>query len=94
MCSYYRRFIEKFSIIAGPLHDLSKKKVRFQWTTKGNEAFNELKKRLLSGPLLVLLDLKNTFEVHCDALGDSLGAVLSQERHPIAYESHQLQPQE
>ena len=94
MCSYYTRFIEKSSIIAGPSHDLTKNKVKFQWTTKENEAFNELKKRLMSGPLLVLLDLKNTFEVHCDALDDSLGAVLSQEAHPIAYESCQLQPQE
>ena len=42
MCSYYRRFIEKFSIIVGPLHDLSKKKVKFQWMAKENEAFNEL----------------------------------------------------
>lgn len=33
MCSYYRRFIEKFSVIAGPLHDLTKKKVQFKWTT-------------------------------------------------------------
>ena len=87
ICSYYRRFIEKFSIIAGPLHDLTKKKVKFQWTTKENEAFNELKKRLMSGPLLILPDLSKTFEVHCDASGDSLGAVLSQEGHPIAYES-------
>ena len=54
MCSYYRRFIEKFSIIAGPLHDLTKKKFKFQWTTKENDAFNELKKRLMSSPLLVL----------------------------------------
>ena len=84
MCSYYRRFIEKFSIIVGPLHNLTKKKVKFQCTTKENEAFNELKKRLMSGPLLVLPDLKKTFEVHCDALG----VVLSQEGHPIAYESH------
>ena len=94
MCSYYRRFIEKFSIIAGPLHDLTKKKVKFQWTARENEAFNELKQRLMSGPLLVLPDLKKTFEVHCDASGDSLGAVLSQEGHPIAYESRRLQPQE
>ena len=90
MCSYYRRFIEKFSIIARPLHDLTKKKVKFQWTAKGNEAFNELKKRLITGPLLILPDLKKTFEVHCDALGDSLGVVLSQEGNPIAYESHHL----
>ena len=95
MCSYYRRFIEKFSIIAGPLHDLTKKRVKFQWTAKQNEAFNELKKRFMSGPLLILLpDLKKTFEVHCDASSDSLGDVLSQEGHPIAYESCRLQAQE
>ena len=94
MCSYYRRFIEKFSIIARPLHDLTKKRVKFQWTAKENEAFNELKKRLMTGPLLILPDLKKTFEVHCDASGDSLGAVLSQEGNPIAYESRRLQPQE
>ena len=46
----------------------------------------------LDPPLLVLLDLKKTFEVHCDASGDSLGAVLSEEGHPIAYESCGLQP--
>ena len=46
------------------------------------------------GPLLILLDLKKTFEVHCDAFGDSLGVVLSQEGHPIAYESRRLQSQE
>ena len=94
MCSYYRRFIEKFSIIAIPLHDLTKKKAKFQWIAKENDAFNELKKRLMFAPLLILLDLTKTFEFHCDASSDSLGAVLSQEGHPIAYESHCLQPQE
>ena len=48
----------------------------------------------MSGPLLILPNLKKTFEVHCDASGDSLGVVLSQEGHPIAYESCPLQPQE
>ena len=94
MCLYYRRFIEKFSIIAGPLHDLTKKRVKFQWTAKENEAFNELKKILMSGPLLILPDLKKTFEVHCDTSSDSLGIVLSQEGHLIAYEICCLQPQE
>ena len=86
--------LRNFSIIAGPLHDLTKKRVKFQWTAKENKAFNELKKRLMYGPLLILPDLKKTFEVHYDALGDSLGAVLSQEGHPIAYKSRRLQPQE
>ena len=38
MCSYYRRFIEKFLVLAGPLHDLTKKKVQFKWTAKENQA--------------------------------------------------------
>ena len=94
MCSYYKRFIDKFSIIAGPLHDLTKKKVKFQWTAKENAAFKELKAKLMSQPLLVLPDLNKTFKFHCDASGKSLGSVLSQEGHPIAHESRCLQAQE
>ncbi len=37
MCSYYRRFIEKFSMLAGPLHDLTKKNVKFTWMEKEKE---------------------------------------------------------
>ena len=44
------------------------------------------------GPLSMLPNLKKTFEVPCDASGDSLCAILSQEGHPLAYESCQLQP--
>ena len=48
----------------------------------------------MTQPLLVLPDLKKPFEVHCDACGDSIGVVLSQEGHPIAYESRRLHEQE
>ncbi|MCO5609708.1 hypothetical protein L7F22_063940 [Adiantum nelumboides] len=76
MCSYYRRFIAKFYCIAGPLHDLTKKNVKFVWTDKERRAFTTLKKRLTSPPVLELPDLSKPFEVHCDASGDCLGAVL------------------
>ena len=76
MCAYYRRFIEKFSFIAGPLHDLTKKNIKYEWTLKTNEAFEKLKERLTSQPVLSLPDLSKPFEVQCDACGDCLGAVL------------------
>ena len=62
MCAYYHCFIAKFSSIAGPLHDLTKKNVRFIWTSKHKEAFNILKEKLISQPVLVLLDLMKPFE--------------------------------
>ena len=92
MCSYYRRFIEKFSIIVGPLHDLTKKKLKCKWIAKENATFNQFKERLMTQPILEVLDFTNPFDVHCDACGDSIWAILSQEGHSIAYESHRLQP--
>ncbi|MCO5609686.1 hypothetical protein L7F22_063917 [Adiantum nelumboides] len=90
MCSYYRRFIAKLFAIAGPLHDLTKKKIKYVWTNKKRKAFTTLKKRLTSQPVLVLPDLSESFEVHCDASGDCLGALLLQDGHTIAYESRLL----
>ena len=48
MCSCYRRFIEKFSLLSGPLHDLTKKKVKYQWTPQQQEAFDTFKEKLMS----------------------------------------------
>jgi len=94
MCAYYRRFIEKFSFIAGPLHNLTKKNVKFVWTHKENESFEKLKAKLTSQPVLILPDLSKPFEVQCDACGDCLGAVLLQEGLAIAYESRRLNEHE
>ena len=60
------------------------------WTPKEQENFLELKARLMTQPLLGLPDLKKPFEVHCDAYKDIIGAVLSQEGHPISYKSRRL----
>ena len=78
MCSYYRRFIEKFSLLARPLHDLSKKKVKYEWTNQQQEAFTTLKERLMSQPMLILPDLSKPFEIQCNAYGDCLSAIILQ----------------
>ena len=46
----------------------------------------------MTKPVLVLPNLRKPFEVHCDASGDFLGAVILREGHAIAYESRRLHP--
>ncbi|MCO5567057.1 hypothetical protein L7F22_020742 [Adiantum nelumboides] len=87
-------FIEKFSLIAGPLHDLTKKNVKYVWTEKRQQAFDTLKQKLISQPVLALPNLSKPFEVQCDACGDCLGAAFLQEGHAIAYESRRLSSDE
>ncbi|MCO5576653.1 hypothetical protein L7F22_030468 [Adiantum nelumboides] len=91
LCSYYRRFIRNFAEIASPLHALQKKGVTFRWTQKEISAFNLLKEKMTSDPVIVLPDLRKSFVVQCDACGSSIGAVLMQEGRVVAYESRILQ---
>jgi len=52
LCSYYRRFVAGFSGIAAPLHALTQKGISFHWGQLEQTAFDELKDRLLSAPIL------------------------------------------
>ena len=90
LCSYYRRFIRSFAEIASPLHALERKGITFTWKDKEISAFNKLKEKLTSDPVLILPDLRKSFVVQCDACGHSLGAVLMQNGHVVAYESRML----
>ena len=87
---FYRRFIENFSTIACPLHDLTKKNVPFIWGKAHDFSFNELKRLLTQAPLLTLPDFSKTFETECDASGLGIGGVLMQNGRPIAYHSEKL----
>ena len=91
---YYRRFIEGFSKIAGPLHCLTRKGVKFEWTARCEESFQTLKEKLTSAPDLILPEGNEGFEVYSDASRQGLGCVLMQNKRVVAYASKQLKKHE
>ncbi|GJV06589.1 putative reverse transcriptase domain-containing protein [Tanacetum coccineum] len=87
---YYRRFIEGFSKIAKPMTKLTQKKVKFEWGDKQEAAFQLLKQKLCSAPILALPEGSEDFIAYCNASKKGLGAMLMQIENVIAYASCQL----
>jgi hypothetical protein len=98
MCSWYRRFIENFSAVAEPLTRLTRKNVKWVWNTEQEQAFQELKRRLITAPLLRPADETLPYTLKTDASAYALGAVLVQgegpDEHPVEYASRLLIPAE
>lgn len=78
-----------FGVIAKPLTTMLKKE-GFHWSSQYLAAFEELKKALTSTPVLAIPDFTKLFVVECDASDACIGAVLSQEGHPIDFMSKVL----
>ncbi|GJW04674.1 putative nucleotidyltransferase, ribonuclease H [Tanacetum coccineum] len=76
LAGYYRRFIEGFSKIAKPMTKLTQKKVKFEWGDKQEAAFQLLKQKLCSAPILALPEGSEDFIAYSDALIKGLGVVL------------------
>jgi hypothetical protein len=100
---YYRKFIQNFSKIARPLIDVmatgkksrsSKPTAKWKWDSAQETAFNILKGKLTSPPVRGYPDFALPFELHTDACGTGLGAVLYQKQNGqdrvIAYASRGL----
>jgi hypothetical protein len=94
MAGYYRQFIEGFSKIAKPMTAFLANKVEFKWTQKCQEAFEALKEKRTTTPVLVLPDVHKPFSLYCDACYTGLGCVLMQEGRVVAYSSRQLKVHE
>ena len=87
LASYYRRFVEGFSKLAGPLTHLIRKETKYEWTDKHDATFEELKKRLTTAPVLAIPRSGERFLIYSDASHQGLGCVLMQDGKVIAYGS-------
>ncbi|GJU76122.1 putative reverse transcriptase domain-containing protein [Tanacetum coccineum] len=94
LAGYYRRFIEGFSLISKPLTKLTQKNKKYEWGEEEEEAFQTLKQKLCSAPILALPEGTEDFMVYCDASLKGYGAVLMQREKVIAYASRQLKVHE
>ena len=99
LTSYYRRFIDGYSKLAKPLHRLTGKDVPYQWDLECQQAFENLKKKLVTAPVLVYPNFEVPFILETDASHDGLGAVLAQRQpdgttRPVAYASRTIQGSE
>ncbi|GKC72187.1 putative reverse transcriptase domain-containing protein, partial [Tanacetum coccineum] len=69
---------------------LTQKNMKFDWSKKAEAAFQLLKQKLCSAPILSLPEGSENFVVYCDASRKGLGVVLMQREKDIAYASRQL----
>ena len=89
-CNFYRRFIEAYSRITKPLHQLTRKEARFDFDMKCQEAFQRLKQALTSAPILHHWDPDRPTKIETDASDGVTSGILSQQAedhlwHPVAY---------
>lgn len=99
LASYFRRYVNGFSIIAKPLYDLLKKTAKFKFEKEEMEAFAVLKEKLISKPILDIYSPNSETELHCDASSIGFGSILMQKQadnrfHPVFYFSKRTTEQE
>jgi len=97
--NFYRRFIENFSKICKPITEMLKgDKKEFSWGREQNIAFEKLKQRFTTVPILAYFYPERETVIETDASDFALGAILSQFQdkrlHPVAFHSRKLNPAE
>lgn len=91
LTGYYRRFIRNYAILANPLTQQLKRD-SFNWKEEATTAFEALKSAMLSAPVLASPNFSIPLVIEADTSGIGVGAVLTQNKHPVAYFSKALGP--
>lgn len=95
LVNYYRRFIENFADIARPLYKLTSKGAPFLWSPECQEAFEILKHKVMTPPVLSFPNFSEPFVLQTDASDKAIGAVLMNSDHrPVAFLSRKLKKYE
>ena len=76
LAGYYRGFLKGFSKVAHAITSLQRKGIKFEWTSRCEESFQQLKNLFTSAPVLKVADPEKYFVVCTDACGQGLGGVL------------------
>ena len=67
LANYYRWFVKNFAKIARPLHEMTRKEIKWSWGEKQQKAFEKLKEKFTTEPVLVMPDLNREMRVEADA---------------------------
>ena len=85
LCNCYRRLTQSYTSVAKPLHQQTEKNIEFRWTENYEEAFTELKNKLVTVPVLAFPDFSKKFILDTDASNVCIGAG---KEHPFDWENH------
>ena len=77
LANYYRWFVKDFAKIAKPLYEMTRKEMKWSWGERQQKAFEELKERFMTEPVLVTPDLDKEMRVEADVSDFAMGRVLS-----------------
>ena len=94
LAGYYRRFVKGFSMTASLITRLLQKKIKYEWSEKGQRSFDKLKAFLTEALVLTQPTCDKEYVIFSDASLNGLGCVLMQEGKVVAYASRQLKTHE
>lgn len=90
LISSVSKFIPNATALTSPLRALLKKDIIFLWTSSHKEAFNNIKRILLSKLVLRMFDSTKPITIEADSLKDNFGICLLQDGHPVSFASRSL----